>query len=75
MSPDDYDDFISWKKGLSSIYSTTYLDRYGLNTGDYNRWKHNNEISGYDEKMLIKLYALERQLERLEAVVYKALED
>ena len=62
MTPDDYKDFVSWKKGLNS-------------TGAYNRWKHNNKISGYDEKVLIKIYALERQIERLEAIVYTALED
>ena len=74
MTPDDYDDFIAWKRGLNKVYSNAYLKRHKIHSSEYANWKVQNDISMYDEKVLIKLYALEKQVDRLESILYKALD-
>lgn len=52
---DTYDGFRRWYESLG------YKD-----TKQYRAWKYSNDISNYDDRILRRIYELEREIEKLE---------
>jgi len=74
MIQDDYSDFIEWKKKLNFITHVEYLEKQALSFREFNRWKQQNELSNYDQRVLIKLYELENKCRRIETIIAEKFE-
>ena len=69
IAKDSLDSFMAWERKLSFINHVEYLEKQALSFREFNRWKHSNQISNYDERVLIKLYELETKCKRLERII------
>ena len=70
----DYDDYVGWKRKLNYIKTCEYLEKQALSIREFNRWKQQNDLSNYDERVLIKLYELETKCRRLENIILENFE-
>lgn len=75
ISADEYLDFLDWKKKVKSL-ENQYLETKALTQEkEYLRWKRANEIIDYDEQVLRRMFMLEKNLSRLEALIYEGKDE
>ena len=69
----DYNDFVDWKRKLNYITLCEYLEKQAMSIREFKKWKYQNDLSNYDEIVLIKLYELETKCKRLENIILENL--
>lgn len=75
MNTDEYEDFITWKNNMKYNTSLAFFEKNHINNHDYKLWKYQNDIGCYDTNILIKMYSLEKRLDRVERTLDQVMED
>lgn len=75
ISNDEYLDFLDWKKRVKDLESQYLETRKLSEEKEFIRWKRVNEIIDYDEQVLRRMFLLEKNLSRLEALIYEGKDE